>query len=297
MPDQQPLSPLVPRSIPQTTIPNIVPHHHHHHSSTRQTGSNSSSPRTMHNRLPPLMLPGASPRLSTLEPFTTTTSPSTSFPSPSSSATSDPLADILRSTPDQHALNEEQTLKLWHKILVKIYPPNGGFTHDLRTAEINGARIICCLVKQITWPRPGSEPVSSPMAVILCKGADEYHRKDTWDRTSNQLSQLSNIPGQPWCAVAYGCKLVCMYRCAQKFEGLEMFRTGSWMFDVGFRNGRVLLKQLLDDVKFGKWKAMNNGRGPKSSWAIVGGWGTPSANEAPPKWISQKETRYSTLKN
>ncbi|GKZ97889.1 hypothetical protein AnigIFM59636_001707 [Aspergillus niger] len=248
MPDQQPLSPLVPRSIPQTTIPNIVPHHHHHHSSTRQTGSNSSSSRTMHNRLPPLMLPGASPRLSTLEPFTTTTSPSTSFPSPSSSATLDPLADILRSTPDQHALNEEQTLKLWHKILVKIYPPNGGFTHDLRTTEINGARIICCLVKQVTWPRPRSEPVSSPMAVILCKGADEYHRKDTWDRTSSQLSQLSNIPGQPW--------------CTQKFEGFEMFRTGSWMFDVGFRNGRVLLKQLLDDVKFGRWKAMNNGRGP-----------------------------------
>ncbi|GLA40939.1 hypothetical protein AnigIFM63309_008778 [Aspergillus niger] len=262
MPDKQPLSPLVPRSIPQTTIPNIVPHHHHHSSSTRQTGSNSSSPRTMHNRLPPLMLPGASPRLSTLDPFTTTTSPSTSFPSPPSSATSDPLADILRSTPNQHALNEEQTLKLWHKILVKIYPPNGGFTHDLRTTEINGARIICCLVKQVAWPRPGSEPVSSPMAVILCKGADEYHRKDTWDRTSNQLSQLSNIPGQPWCAVAYGCKLVCMYRCTQKFEGFEMFRTGSWMFDVEVRNGRVLLKQLLDDVKFGRWKAMNNGRGP-----------------------------------
>ncbi|GAQ47046.1 hypothetical protein ASPNIDRAFT_43865 [Aspergillus niger] len=262
MPNKQPLSPLIPRSVPQTTIPNIVPHHLHHHTSSRHTGGNNSSPRAMQNRLPPLMLPGASPRLSTLEPSTTTTSPSPSFPSPSSSTSSDPLEEIVRSTPNQQALTEEQTLKLWHKILVKIYPPNGEFTHDLRTAEINGARIVYCLVKQNIWPSPGTEPVSSPMAIILCKEGEEYHREDTWDQTSNQLGQLSKCPGQPWCAVAYGSRLVCMYRCTQRLEGFEMFRMGSWMFDVGIWNGRALLKQLLDDVKFGKWKAMNKGRGP-----------------------------------
>ncbi|OJJ67602.1 hypothetical protein ASPBRDRAFT_58706 [Aspergillus brasiliensis CBS 101740] len=283
MPDQQPLSPLIPRRTLETTIPNVIPNPQHHHSFTLNIQDNTPSPSHMDNRLPPLMMPyGSSPRLPTLEPFTTTTTttttnsrppfPSPSFSSPSSSSPSlhsppaslpDLLSDIVESIPNQDTLTEDQTFMLWNQLLRRLYPQNGEFDHYTRTMEIDGSRVLLCQVGPETKPSSTqTESVYTPAAIIVCKGADEYHRRDTWERTSHQLGVLFRSPGRPWCAVAFGCRLVCAYKHTQKFEGIEMNSIKSSMFDLGTRNGRVMVKRLLDKVRAGAFHSLNEGMWP-----------------------------------
>ncbi|GKZ37431.1 hypothetical protein AbraIFM66950_008981 [Aspergillus brasiliensis] len=218
------------------------------------------------------MMPySSSPRLSTLEPLTTTISsmPSVSSPSASppafhspSSRLIDPLSDILESIPNKDTLTEEQTFLLWNRLLRRLYPQNGEFDHDTRSMEVDGTRILFCIVGQKTRPSPEAESIYTPAFIVLCKGAEEYYRRDTWGRTTHQLGVLKKTPEKPWCAVTFGCRLVWAFRYTNKVEGVEMVRMGNITFDVGIRYGRVMLKRVLDEVRSKKRNSTNTGMGP-----------------------------------
>ncbi|GKZ26395.1 hypothetical protein AbraIFM66951_003157 [Aspergillus brasiliensis] len=128
----------------------------------------------------------SSPRLPTLEPFTTTTNsrppfPSPSFSSPSSSSPSlhsppaslpDLLSDIVESIPNQDTLTEDQTFMLWNQLLRRLYQRNGEFDHYTRTMEIDGSRVQFCQVGPETKPSSTeAESVYTPAAIIVSGAA------------------------------------------------------------------------------------------------------------------------------